>query len=115
MNEIIDKLKELIDKSILNQKYGTSNMNQLKKIYESQKKKDANLQEILQIQQTLKQRKNKLKFYQHELQFQQNDEKLKKIFILHEDISIKKINQKILKDIYQFWLQNNPTIFQLQF
>jgi len=113
VTETEKQLKE--HKSILNQKYGTSNMNQLKKIYESQKKKDANLQEILQIQQTLKQRKNKLKFYQHELQFQQNDEKLKKIFILHEDISIKKINQKILKDIYQFWLQNNPTIFQLQF
>jgi hypothetical protein len=91
--------------------YKTSNINQLQKIYEKTQNQD--LKEFLNTKSKLNELKQQLKNYEQTIKPVLNktlndikkekieyDEKLKKIFILHEDISIKKKNQKILKDIY---------------
>ncbi len=91
--------------------YKTSNINQLQKIYEKTQNQD--LKDFLNTKSKLNKLKQQLKNYEQTIKPVLNktlndikkekieyDEKLKKIFILHEDISIKKKNQKILKDIY---------------
>jgi hypothetical protein len=126
-----EKIKKIIQKTEqefenikpdLIQMYKTSNINQLQKIYDKTKNQD--LKQILNRKKKLNELKQQYQEFQknyeenikpifnktlyniEKLQRIEKNQEFKKLFILHEDISIKKKNQKILKDIYDLLFIN---------